>query len=256
MRVILPLSAVLMAWALPFAEGANNVLSLSHYDENLVSFEAMRRAGIDGVIHEAVYPPSTVDEKYVARQNAAVKAGVLWGAYCFGNNTDGKRQADVFLSAVSAAWARASGPSKGAGVLLVLDAERNTHYPGGSMTIREVARFVDRVQERTGRYPGIYSNENWIKTLFHGPTVDAEADRMLTKCWLWIANYHYPPAYTLPWSRWSMWQYTGDGTCELPRTSYPTGVAGMSKMERTMFNGSRGGIAGWWDAHAWHPGGE
>jgi hypothetical protein len=59
---------------------ANAVLNLSHYDEMAPDFTRMKREGIVGVIHEAMYPPNTPDARYAARQAAAVAAGHLWGA--------------------------------------------------------------------------------------------------------------------------------------------------------------------------------
>jgi lysozyme len=238
---------------LPASDGANNVLSLSHYDEQALDFNTLQRGGVDGIIHEATFPPFDRDAKYAARQNAAVRAGIHWGSYHFGNATDGRKQADHYLDFVNSKWAESSGETKAAGVLLVLDAERNTHYPGGTMTAQEAVRFVERVHERTGLYPGFYSNENWVRQLVAG--ADEKTKETLSKCWLWIANYHYRPNVPSLWTRWTFWQYTGDGTCELPRTTFPTGVAGLRNVERTIFGADRTSMRGFWAAHAWHPGG-
>lgn len=253
MRAALLCSLLLLPCLLPAADHANNVLSLSHYDEQAMDFGTLQRGGVDGIIHEATYPPFVRDAKYGARQNAAVRAGIHWGSYHFGNGTDGRKQADHYLDFVSSKWAESSGAAKAAGVLLVLDAEHNTHYPGGSMNAQQAMRFVERVHERTGIYPGLYSNEHWAHRLVGG--ADAKAKATLGKCWLWIANYHYEPKIPSLWSRWTFWQYTGDGTCELPRGAFPTGVAGLRKVERTIFGSNRAAMRSFWAAHAWHPGG-
>ena len=234
------------------AAAANSVVSLSQYDEIAADFAGMQREKVDAVIHEATFPPFVCDPKYAARQRAAARAGVLWGAYHFGNATDGRRQADHFLDFVAAKHFRDNGSS---GVLLVLDAERNTHYPGGSMQVQQAVRFIERVHDRTGIYPGVYSNENWIKRLFNGPNVDDASKRTLSKCWLWIANYHYRPVATAPWKRWTFWQYTGDGVCKLPRSRYPTSVCHHRNIERTTFAGDRAAMRRFWAEHAWHPSG-
>src|SRR5437773_11293998 len=88
-----------------FAFASNSVVNLSHYDMMRPDFVAMKSEGILGVIHEATYPRFEVDSKYLERQQAAKRAGLLWGAYHYANASDPIRQADHFLSVVSNAWA-------------------------------------------------------------------------------------------------------------------------------------------------------
>jgi len=110
------------------AFSATNVVNLSHYDMMRPDFAAMRHQGIVGVIHEATYPPFVRDPKYLDRQTGALQAGLLWGAYHYGNGSDPIRQADHFLSVVSSSWARANPAVRpSTGVLLVLDFEKNGH---------------------------------------------------------------------------------------------------------------------------------
>ena len=235
------------------AQAANSVLSLSHYDERVSDFPGLQRSGLDAIIHEATYPASDCDPKYAYRQAEAMRAGILWGAYHFGNGTDGRQQADHFINFVGSKWATGHNPADPQGVLLVLDAEKNTHYAGGNMNVDQAVRFIQRVHERTGTYPGLYSNEYWLKKVFADPSVSASSRETLKKCWLWIANYHKPPASTSPWDRWMLWQYTGDGVCELPRKSYPTNFGGMRKIERTIFSGDRSSLRRFWAERAWVP---
>ena len=130
---------------------ANSVLSLSHYDEQRLDFAGLQRAGVEGIIHEATYPAFDRDPKYSARQSEAARAGLLWGAYHYGNATDPKKQADHFIEVVRANWA--GSERRPEGVLLVLDAEKNTHYPGGSMDVRQAAEFIERVHDRPASIP-------------------------------------------------------------------------------------------------------
>src|SRR5436309_1704426 len=110
------------------AFSASNVVNLSHYDMMRPDFIAMKREGIVGVIHEASYPRFERDAKYLDRQIGALQAGLLWGAYHYGDATDLVRQADHFLGVVSSAWAHANPVTRPSGVLLVLDFEKNGHY--------------------------------------------------------------------------------------------------------------------------------
>ncbi len=162
----------LLLLALPVSALATNaVVNLSHYDRMRVDFPGMKSEGIIGVIHEASYPPYTRDAHYALRQQAATRAGLLWGAYHYANGTDPIRQADHFLSVVSSAWAQADPLSRPAGVLLVLDFEKNGHYPGGTMRVDQAVAFVERIRERTGKYPGIYSGEYRLRQVLNSPTV-------------------------------------------------------------------------------------
>src|SRR5439155_26950576 len=112
-------AAVLFFLVPACAFSASNVVNLSHYDMMRPDFAAMKREGIIGVIHEATYPHLVRDAKYLERQQAATRAGVLWGAYHYANASDPIRQADHFLSVVSNAWTQADSSAR-SGVLLVL----------------------------------------------------------------------------------------------------------------------------------------
>jgi lysozyme len=252
MRPVLRVCGLLSALAATgFA--SNSVVNLSHYDEVRPDFVQMRREGIVAAIHEATYPLGQTDAQYRNRQDSASRAGLLWGAYHFADASDPVRQADKFLSVVGSQWRASNEAGAGPGVLLVLDFEKNGHYPGGTMRVDQAVTFVERIRERTGKYPGIYSGENRIRGVLNAPGVSSEARRVLTKCWLWLANYHYEPRATAPWSSWHLWQYTGDGVCELPRASFPTGVANIRRAERNIFRGSTGAVKAFWEQSAWNP---
>src|SRR5262245_10476091 len=107
MRLSILQSAVLFFSLPACAFSAVQVVNLSHYDMMRPDFVTMKRQGIVGVIHEATYPPFVRDAKYLDRQMGALQAGLLWGAYHYGNGTDPIRQADNFLSALYSNWARA-----------------------------------------------------------------------------------------------------------------------------------------------------
>jgi lysozyme len=251
---ILALAAALPAstWA------ANSVVNMSHYDLMRPDFITMKNEGIIGVIHEATYPRYDRDSRYRQRQDEAIRAGLLWGAYHFGDATDPIRQADHFLSVVASAnptiGTLPDSERKRPGVLLVLDFEKNGHYPGGSMSVSQAAAFVQRIKEKTGSYPGLYCSEYRLRQMLYGPGASAGHRSVLSNCWLWIANYHFQPRNTSPWSHWQLWQYTGDGKCDLrPREMYPKSIANMRKAERNIFNGNNTALAAFWRANAWYP---
>jgi lysozyme len=248
--------ALLISWLLPGAALASNcVVNMSHYDLMRPNFSAMKSQGMIGIIHEATYPPFERDSYYGLRQQEATRAGLLWGAYHFGDATDPIRQADHFLSMVSSAWSSAGAGSRPAGVLLVLDFEKNGHYRGGTMRPDQAAAFVDRIRQRTGIFPGVYGSENRLRAVLNASKVNPIHRRTLSNCWLWIANYHWQPGALEPWSHWRLWQYTGDGRCDLrPASQYPKSIANMRKAERNIFYGSSAEAVTFWQEHAWQPG--
>ncbi|PYJ22118.1 MAG: hypothetical protein DME92_04495 [Verrucomicrobia bacterium] len=247
-------SAALYFLAPACAFAGRNVVNLSHYDMMRPDFDAMKREGIIGVIHEATYPRLQRDAKYLDRQMGALRSGLLWGAYHYADGTDPVRQADHFLSVVSNAWAQANPVTRpSSGVLLVLDFEKNGHYPGGTMRADQAVAFVERIRERTSVYPGIYGSEYYLRQALNSPRVSAAQKKTLTNCWLWIANYHKEPRATAPWSFWALWQYCGDGKCGLPRSAYPISVANVRKAERNIFRGTQSDLQDFWQRRAWQP---
>jgi lysozyme len=253
MRFSLSIFLLVLAASQACSAATNAVVNLSHYDLMHPDFARMKDEGIVGVIHEASYPRFERDSYYSFRQAAAVRAGLLWGAYHYGDATDPIQQADHFLRVVSSAMPSVQTPARPSPVLLVLDFEKNGHYRGGTMRVDQAVAFVERIKERTGQYPGLYCGEYRIRQVLNSPKASPADKRVLTDCWLWIANYHYEPRSTLPWSRWHLWQYTGDGKCALPRATFPVAVANMRKAERNIFRGSRGELEAFWLAHGWQP---
>lgn len=238
------------------AFASNSVVNLSHYDLVRPDFEQMKREDIVGVIHEASFPRFEQDAKYAERQRAAVEAGLLWGAYHYGNSDNPIRQADHFLEVVRNAWRQTRPENRPNEILLVLDFEKNGHYPGKTMRVDQAVAFIERIRERTGKYPGLYSGEYRLREVLKNRNVTAEQTRTLGRCWLWIANYHYQPQAVLPFGRWKMWQYTGDGVCDLPRNQFPKHVANVRNAERNVFAGSPQAAQAFWEANGWRPGGE
>src|SRR5260370_13220947 len=197
------------------AFASNSVVNMSHDDLMRVDFVGMKNEGVVGVIHEATFPRLQRDWRYFERQAAASEAGLLWGAYHFGDGTNPISQADHFLAVVGSSHPLIN-PAPNAektrpGVLLVLDFEKNGHYPGGSMSVSQAVAFVERIKERTGKHPGIYGTEYRLRQMLYGSGATAAHRPVLSNSCLSVANYPNEPPATSPWRGWDMWQYTGDG---------------------------------------------
>jgi len=169
----------------------NNVIDISHH--NIVtSFQQVKDNGIVGVFHKATQGRTVVDAKYHARRQRALDVGLLWGAYHFATKGHVEDQVDHFLDTVNPTDTD----------LLVLDFEPNGI--NGTMTLAEAERFVVLINERTGRFPGLYSGQSFIRE-----KVGSNTNTVLKNCFLWIARYSsqhpiVPPA----WPTFTFWQYT------------------------------------------------
>lgn len=200
----------------------NAVIDLSHFN-SVSDFNLVKSDGIVGIIHKATQGTNITDPKYVLHRNAALAAGLWWGAYHFAVGGDGAAQAEYFLSVVK------PGPTD----LLVLDFEQNT--TGHSMTLAEAEAFVTHIQQATGRWPGFYSG-SYIKQLLGN-----NKNETLANCWFWLSEYGSTAKVPANWPTWTMWQYT-DGTVG----PGPHTVNGVGKCDRDQFNGDMAGLSRLW----------
>src|SRR5436309_10233560 len=124
------------------ALAANSVVNMSHYDLMRPDFAGMAREGVAGVIHEATFRLER-DARYSERQQAALKAGLLWGAYHFADATNPTRQADHFLDTVTAAPLDNLAKLR-SGVFLVLDFDKKGLSRCCSKTVYLSVLFIYR----------------------------------------------------------------------------------------------------------------
>ena len=133
--LVICILALLQLLQLTASAASNSVVNMSHYDLMRVDFNRMRNEGIVGAIHEASYPPYVRDDKYFRRQVDATRAGLALGRLPFRERARSSA-AGGFLPRYRrvSAWRRADPSGRPEQVLLVLDFEKNGHYPGGTMT--------------------------------------------------------------------------------------------------------------------------
>jgi lysozyme len=207
----------------------NSVIDISHHNSDdgkiKLDFAAAKAAGIDAVLHKATEGLGYVDLTYAPNRAAAVAAGMLWGAYHFGEGGDGVAQAELFLAHVGSLD----------GTLLALDLEPNPHGP--TMTLAQARDFVTYVHAKTGRWPGLYSGETIKEELGNAH------DPVLANCWLWLAEYGPKANVPANWPTWTMWQYTDGAIGDEPRS-----VPGIGPCDRDRFNGDDAGLRRLWGA--------
>lgn len=213
------------------ADMINSVIDISHHNGEVDLAKAMVD-GIAGVIHKATQGVGFKDSAYAANRQKAKAAGLLWGAYHFGDASDPVAQADHFLDVVNP-----DGQT-----LVVLDFEPNTLKVAGpagqTMALAGAKAFVNRINEKLGRFPGLYGSPSFLNQALQN-----KPDPVLANCWLWVAQYTPTPAPKVPanWSTWTMWQYT-DGTAG----SDPHAVKGVGTCDRDRFNGDLAALQQLW----------
>lgn len=202
----------------------NAVIDLSHHN-NVSSFQMVKDAGVLGVIHKATEGLGFVDSKFDGRRTRAKAAGLFWGAYHFGVRGNVQGQVDHFLDIAQ--------PE--ATDLIVLDFEPNPRE--GTMTLAEAESFVTKIHDLTGRFPGLYSGQAFLRA-----QLGTRTTTVLKNCFLWIARYssqlpQLPPAFPA----FTLWQYT-DGN----NGPQPHQVAGVGRCDRDKFNGDEEGLRRLW----------
>ncbi len=201
---------------------ANTVVDTSHHNGN-VDFAKAKQAGLFGVIQKATQGEAYVDKTFISNREAALAAGLKFGAYHFGTGANGVSQATHFLEVVK----------PGSETVVVLDFEDNR--AGTSMTLEEARAFVTHVHDTLGRWPVFYSGHT-IKNLL-GTMVDP----VLKNCALWLAQYGPTPVVPPCWGKWTLWQYTDGGVGPEPHS-----VPGIGSCDRDKFNGDAAALSGWW----------
>ena len=202
------------------------MIDISHHN-TVTSFQEVKNNGIVGVFHKATQGRTVVDAKYHNRRQRALDIGLLWGAYHFGVKGNVTQQVDHFLDTASPTDTD----------LLVLDFEPNPIGDSGTMTLTEAEQFVTLINQRTGRFPGLYSGQSFIRQ-----KVGSNTSTVLKNCFLWIARYSsslplVPPA----WNTFTFWQYTDGNAGDQPHQ-----VPGIGRCDRDKFNGNIEGLQRLW----------
>ena len=203
------------------------IIDISHHNGPNLNFGAAKNADILGVIQKATQGLSGVDPAFQSNRSKIRSANLLFGAYHFGDGSDGGLQARHFLEVTQSA----------ANELIALDLEGNPAGP--SMTLEEARAFVTVIFETVRKWPVLYSG-HYLKEALGG-----RPDTVLAQCPLWLAQYG--PSAVLPpgWAKWSLWQYTDGGQPKIePPGSQP--VAGIGHCDRDRFNGDAADLPAFW----------
>jgi lysozyme len=204
------------------------VIDISHHND-VRDLKATAASGIWGVIHKASQGRAYADPDYQKHRQMATDAGLLWGAYHFNTGDDVAAQVNWFVD-------RAKPDDK---TLMVLDYEDNRL---SNMNIHQAVNFCHLIEAKLGRKCAIYSG-NRLKETIGGLNPNDKA--YIVSHRLWLCQYgpapHIPPGFT----KWWLWQFTGDGIGPQPH-SVP-GVMGGG-IDINTYVGSRDQLTKEWQA--------
>ena len=159
-----------------------------------------------------------VDAKFSQYRAAAQAASMPRGFYhMFHPKDDLQSQIDFFCNTVGRLVSGDLPP--------VIDVELPDEWTGFSVVqrVNMILGWLRGVEAILGVRPIIYINNPMASTVLGNPAA-------FKGYLLWIANYtsHPAPAVPLPWTAWTIWQYTESGTL--------AGVSGQVDLNR--FNGT------------------
>ncbi len=204
------------------------VVDISHH--NVVKdLGAAAAAGIWGVIHKASQGKAYADPDYDARRTAAHAAGMLWGAYHFNTGDPVAAQVEWFL-------AKAKPDDR---TLLVLDYEDNRL---SQMNIHQAVDFLRLIETKVGRKAAIYSGNRIKETVSQLNSADRD---YLVQHRLWLCQYGQTPRLPMGFTKYWLWQYTGDGVGPQPH-NVPGIVAGNGGIDLNSYSGTREQLEAEW----------
>ena len=188
------------------------VIDLSHYDP-ASNYEVVKASGIAGVIYKCTQGSTNVDETYLGQRAQALDAGLLWGAYHFGDGSNVDGQTQNFLKHAKI----------GADDLICLDYE---DYPSSQMHLSQAQAWVTGVETALDR-----DNDT---VLYSGNRIKEDMTPAGYGFWetrrLWLAQYGPTADVPLPWHKYWLWQYTDSGTVP--------GVPGARAIDCNHFDGT------------------
>ena len=179
-------------------------IDVSHH-QNAIDWAQVAGSGIRFAIAKASEGTGYVDPLFSTNRADAMAAGITFGAYHFARPDlhpfNPVPEADHFVDTAQLA------PGN---ILPVLDLERSGELSPAELT-DWVLQWLDRVTERTGVRPIVYTSPNGWKDRMADTTAIADAGYTV----LWVAHWGVA-APTLPandWqgNGWTIWQYSNCG---------------------------------------------
>lgn len=210
----------------------NKAIIIDLYAGNEINWTELKKNNqLVAIIHKASQGLKT-DTKYKERKEIALKNGYKWGSYHLGTAGDPIQQADHYLSIV--------GDYTGELLALDLESDDSTKH----MNLANALLFINRIFEKTGKYPMVYCNRNMLLSIH----TNYSADCVFSKCPLWYARFRkdIPDFEIKMWNTYTLWQFSSEINCKktgeclynIPGTFYDIDV--------NIYNGSKAELLANW----------
>jgi GH25 family lysozyme M1 (1,4-beta-N-acetylmuramidase) len=194
--------------------------------QGAVDFTQVAGAGYELAIQRIAEGDVLDDFWTPTRINAIRAAGLILGSYYFArvaNPGNGQRNGKS-EAAMAVYFAESRGALKPGDLPLAYD------FEGGSIQgqtpqkcAKHVMEFLRAYHYLKGTPPMLYSNPSTWETI--RPHLSADDLAFVGTCPLWVAHYGVTqPTVPVPWSGWTLWQYTDTGS--------GPGVAGNADINR------------------------
>lgn len=207
------------------------VVDMFHGDViGAAGFKPAADAGVWGIIHKATEGDGYWDPLYDARRKFAAEANLLWGAYHFNTGALVARQIDNFF--------RHAQPDEN--TLMVLDYEDKK---SSQMSAAQLVDFLHQGEAKLGRKLAIYSGNRLKEQI--GNLSGADLAYVCSHR-LWLCQYGPVAKFPKGFSKYWLWQYTGDGLGPLPHYVPGITVPGGKGIDLNVYNGTQEQLTAEW----------
>lgn len=200
------------------------VLVLDPYEDNGIDWDQLAKdKQVKAIINRAFFGLRP-DKKYEERTAEAKKRGYSVGIYLLGRPGDPIAQADRLIEAGERLGVK----------FLALDIENME--PSKSMTIPDAAKFIQRVKDKTGRYPAFYTNFSTYTFV----SKHFGADSVFAKTPLWLARFGRRIGMNNfnVWKDYTLWQFQSEINCKPKQTCFRRVPGAAFDMDVDVFRGN------------------
>jgi GH25 family lysozyme M1 (1,4-beta-N-acetylmuramidase) len=183
-------------------------IDVSSYDP-YIDWQTVRNQDIRFAIIKSTEGIGYFSDHFNEQWAGAKSVGILRGSYHYLRAAqDGSKQADFFLSKVNV---------QDGDLPPFLDIEgANNDGATNSQFIGNAQKWLERVEEKTGRRPVVYSTAAFLREKLNGN--NGKPPPWAQKYQTWVAQYFFSysadaggqPTQPTGWGDWIFWQYSGD----------------------------------------------
>lgn len=193
------------------------------FEGNSIDFNKLKTdKKVVAIIHRATHGLK-IDKKIIERKAITTQNGFLFGSYHLALSGDPIKQADFYLSNI--------GDFKNDLLALDLEVLDSSH-----MTLPDAEKFINRIVEKTQRYPYLYCNNDVFNTI----NQQYDSSSVFAKCKLWYARFRkgIPMFNTKVWQSYTLWQFSSEINCTQTGKCLYNVPGTFFDMDINVYNGS------------------